>query len=100
METRGTWCGDAHIQGHKTAHPLRSVRTDRLTPDRAARVRNAPGPATGYLWRLVDRLVEVGLDTRDPKLTQLATAARDARHALGVELHYQKWGHVVGRRSI
>jgi hypothetical protein len=69
---------------------------DRLAPDRAAKVRDALGPDTGYLWRLVDRLVHVGLDTRDPKLMKLATAARDAMHGLGVELHYQNCGHGVG----
>jgi hypothetical protein len=70
---------------------------DRLTIDQAAKIKEALGPATGYLWRLVDRLVKVGLDVRDPKLTKLATDARDAMHALGVELHYQSCGHGVGR---
>jgi hypothetical protein len=68
-----------------------------LSPEQAAKVRDAFGPATGYLWRPVDRLVKVGLDVRDPKLTQLATAARDAMHGLGVELHYQSCGQGVGR---
>jgi hypothetical protein len=70
---------------------------DRLTPGQAAKVRDALGPATSYLWRLVDRLVKVGVDVRDPKLTRLATAAGDAMHGLGVELHYQGGGHGVGR---
>ena len=70
---------------------------DRLTPEQAAKVRQAIGPTVGYLWRLVERLVQVGLDTRDPKLTGLATEARNALHALSVELHYQSCGHGVGR---
>ena len=70
---------------------------DRLTPEQAAKVRDALGPATGYLWRLVDRLVKVGLDVRDPRLTQLVTEARNAMHALSVELHYQTCAHGVGR---
>jgi hypothetical protein len=70
---------------------------DRLTPEQARKIKEAIGPATGYLWRLVDRLVKVGLDVRDPKLTRLATAARDAMHALGVELHYRSCTHGVGR---
>jgi hypothetical protein len=45
----------------------------------------------------VDRLVKVGLDVRAPKLTQLATPARDAMHALGVELHYQSCIYGVER---
>jgi hypothetical protein len=70
---------------------------DHLTPEQAAKIKDALGPATGYLWRLVDRLVKVGLDTRDPKLMKLATDAQDAMHALGVELQYQSRGHGVGR---
>ena len=70
---------------------------DRLTTDQARTIGAALGPATGYLWRLVDRLVKVGLDVRDPRLMKLATDARDAMHALGVELHYQSCGRGVGR---
>jgi hypothetical protein len=73
---------------------------DRLTPDQARKIRDAVGPATGYLWRLTDRLVKVGLDVRDPKLYRLATAALDAMHSLSVELHYQSCGHGVGRPPV
>jgi hypothetical protein len=61
---------------------------DRLTPDQARKIHDALGPATGYLWRLLDRLYQVGLDVRDPELTRLVAAARDAMHSLTVELHY------------
>jgi hypothetical protein len=77
--------------------PRYLVGMDRLTTDQAAKINEALGPATGYLWRLVDRLVQVGLDNRDQKLMKLANAARDAMRALGVELHYQSCGHWVGR---
>jgi hypothetical protein len=46
---------------------------------------------------LLGRLYRVGLDVRDPKLTRLVATARDAVHALCVELHYQSVGHGVGR---
>jgi len=71
---------------------------DRLTTDQAAKIKEALGPATGYLWRLVDRLVTVGIDVRDPRLMKLATEAWEAMHALGVELHYPSCGHGVGRQ--
>jgi hypothetical protein len=48
---------------------------DHLSIEQARKIKEALGPATGYLWRLVDRLVKVGLDVRDPKLSQLATTA-------------------------
>jgi hypothetical protein len=54
-------------------------------------------PASGYLWRLLDRLRQVGLDVRDPELTRLVAAARDATHSLSVELHYQSCKSGVGR---
>jgi len=38
-----------------------------------------------------------GLDVRDPKLGRLIWAARDALHAMSIELHYQGCGHGVGR---
>src|SRR3954451_2808603 len=72
-----------------TPPALRGGHGDRLTPDQARKVHDALGPATGYLWRLLDRLYKVGLDVPEPELTQLVAAARDAMHALTVELHYQ-----------
>jgi adenosylmethionine-8-amino-7-oxononanoate aminotransferase len=50
------------------------ARTDRLTIDRAAKTKEALGPATGYVGRLAARLVKVGLDVRHPNSIQLATA--------------------------
>ena len=70
---------------------------DRLTPDQARTIHDTLGPATGYLWRLLDRPYKAGLGVRDPKLTRLVAAAREAMHALTVELHYQSVGHGVGR---
>jgi hypothetical protein len=70
---------------------------DRLIPEQARKIKEALGPPTGYQWRVVDRLVKVGLDTRDPKLTRLATKACVAMHALEVELRYQSCGRGVRR---
>ena len=70
---------------------------DRLTPDQARKIHDALGPATGYLWRLVERMCETDGRLRDPELYRLVTAARNAMHALTVELHYQAVGHRVGR---
>jgi hypothetical protein len=62
--------------------------TVRLATEQAAKTKDALGPATGYHWRRVDRLLEVGLNVREPRLTQLASATRDGMHAVGVGLHY------------
>jgi hypothetical protein len=70
---------------------------DRLTTDQARKIHDALGPATGYLWRLVERMCKTDLRLRDPELYRLVTAARNAMHALTVELHYQSVGHGVGR---
>jgi hypothetical protein len=70
---------------------------DRLTTEQAAQVRDARGPATDYLWRLLERMDKTNLRLGDPKLYRLVTAARDAMHALGVELHYQSCGYGAGR---
>jgi hypothetical protein len=70
---------------------------DRLTPDQARKIHDALGPATGYLWRLVERMNRTGLDVRDPDLYRRVTTALDAMHSLTVELHYQSVGHGVGR---
>ena len=69
---------------------------DRLTTEQAGTIRGALGPATGYLWRLLERMDRTNLRLRDPRLYELVTAARDAMHALGVELHYENCGHGVG----
>ena len=70
---------------------------DKLTPEQARTIHDAIGPAVGYLWRLNDRAFTTGLDVRDPKLGRLIRAARDALHALSIELHYQGCGYGVGR---
>jgi hypothetical protein len=49
--------------------PLRylvGMSIDRLTTEQAKKIKDALGPATGYLWRLVARLVKVGLHGRNP----------------------------------
>jgi hypothetical protein len=66
---------------------------DRLTPSQARKIHAALGPATGYLWRLVERMCETDLRLRDPELYRRVVAARDAMHSLTVELHYQSVGH-------
>jgi hypothetical protein len=70
---------------------------DRLTPDQARKIHDALRPATGYLWRLVERMNRTGLDVRDPDLYRRVTAALDAMHSLTVELHYQSCKSGVGR---
>jgi hypothetical protein len=72
--------------GHGTTHP----RTARQIHDRL-------GPAVGYLWRLNDRALATGLSVRARRLGGLIRTARDAMHALSVELHYQRCEHGVGR---
>ena len=62
---------------------------DRLTPDQARKVHDALQPATGYLWRMLGRMDSTNLRLADPKLYCLIVAARDAMHALTVELHHQ-----------
>ena len=78
-------------------HPRYVAGMDRLTPEQVRKVHDAIGPAVGYLWRLVGRLVQVGLDTRDPRLMRLAREARDALHAPSGELHYPSCARGVGR---
>jgi hypothetical protein len=70
---------------------------DRLTPDQARQIHDALGSATGYLWRLSERMQRVGLDVRDPALFGLVTAALDTMHRLSVELHYRSCASGVGR---
>ena len=70
---------------------------DQLTPDQARKILDRIGPATGYLWRMLGRMDATNLRLADPKLYGLVVAARDAMHALTVELHYQSCGQGVGR---
>ena len=58
---------------------------------------DALGPATGYLWRLVERMCETDLRLRNPELHRRVVAARAAMHSLSVDLHDQSCGHGVGR---
>ena len=62
---------------------------DRLTPDQARKVHDAFQPATGYLWRMLGRMDVTNLRLADPNLYALVVAARDAMHALTVELQYE-----------
>ena len=57
----------------------------------------ALGPATGYLWRLLERMHKMDLRLREPNLYRLVVTARGAVQALSGELHYQSVGHGVGR---
>jgi hypothetical protein len=70
---------------------------DRLTPDQAAKVREALGPARRYLDRLIERMDHTPIRNGDPNLYRLVRKAEDALHSLWVELHYQGCGHGVGR---
>lgn len=67
-----------------------------LDPEHARQVRETLGPMLRYLNRLKERLLAVGFPPADP-LTQLATNAYNALHALNVELHYQSCRSGVGR---
>jgi hypothetical protein len=55
---------------------------DRLTPDQARKVHDPLGPATGYLWRLVNRMCETDLRVRDPELYRLVTTVADPEPAV------------------
>jgi hypothetical protein len=83
---------------HSFSDPPRYLALmDRLIPDQARKIKEAVGPTLGYFARLVERMDRTDLRHHDPNLYRLVTAARDAMHALGVELHYQSCGHGVGR---
>jgi hypothetical protein len=82
---------------YNSRRPQYLVGMDRLNPEQARKIHEALGPATGYLWRLVERMCESDLRLRDPELYRLVTAARDAMLALTVELHYQSCKSGVGR---
>ena len=70
---------------------------DRLNPEQARKIHDALQPATGYLWRMLERMDRTNLRLADPKLYTLVVAARDAMHALCVEVHYQSCASGVGR---
>jgi hypothetical protein len=78
-------------------HPQYVAGMDKLTTDQARKIRDALGPAHGYLNRLIDRLQATGLRDRDKHLYALVRAAEEAMHKLSVELHYQSCKSGVGR---
>jgi hypothetical protein len=73
------------------------VGIDGFITDQAREIHDALGLATGYLWRLVERMCATDLRLPDPELYRLVTAERDAIHYLSVELDYQSCGHGLGR---
>jgi hypothetical protein len=70
---------------------------DKLTTDHARKLREALGPARGYLCRLVERMDRTGVRQGEPKLYALVRAAEEAMHKLTVELHYMGCKSGVGR---
>jgi hypothetical protein len=67
-----------------------------IKPWQAAVIRRALGPAQRYLFRLRQRMSEVGF-SRSDRLYQLVCNAHDAVFHLSIELHYLSCGSGVGR---
>jgi hypothetical protein len=67
-----------------------------LTPDQAAVINKAVRRHLNYLYRLQDRMANVGFKPSDP-LFQKVAAAYDAAHRLFIELHYMSCAGGVGR---
>jgi hypothetical protein len=53
----------------------------------AAQIHRALQPTVGYLYRLRERMLQVGFVPSDP-LFQRVSQAYDSLHALFIELHY------------
>src|SRR5262245_10904969 len=69
---------------------------DRLEPRHAEILNTVLRPCTGYLFRLRQRMLQVGF-TRDQPLYRLVSDAYDAMHALCAHLHYVSCGSGTGR---
>ena len=61
--------------------------SSQITTDQAAKIKDAIGPAFGYLSRLVQRMERRGFPP-DDQLFKLATAAHDRMQHLWITLHY------------
>jgi hypothetical protein len=70
----------------------------KLEKDQAGAVRQDLQPSLGYLYRLKERMTQVGFLTDDP-LYQLVDKAYDRLHKLCVELHYLSCDGGVGRKE-
>ncbi len=77
---------------------LRRRKMAKLTKTQAAAVGNDLQATMGYLYRLRQRLLQVGFLV-DDKLYRLVDQAFGTMHSLSVELHYLSCGSVVGRTS-
>jgi hypothetical protein len=69
-----------------------------IKPWQAAVIRRALAPAQRYLFRLRQRMSEVGFSQSDT-LYQLVCRAYDAVFHLSIELHYLSCGLGVGQAS-
>jgi hypothetical protein len=72
------------------------VKSEELTPEQAAAIKDRVAPMLAYLHRLKARMDERDFLPSDP-LYSLVTTARESIHALWVETHYMACGHGVGR---
>jgi hypothetical protein len=70
--------------------------SSQITTEQAEKIKDAIGPAFGYLSRLVRRMERRGFPP-DDKLSQLATAAYDRMHHLWIDRHYRSCRSGVGR---
>jgi hypothetical protein len=70
--------------------------SSQITTEQAEKIKDAIGPAFGYLSRPVQRIERRGFPP-DDKLFQLASAAYDRMHHLWGDLHYRSCRSGVGR---
>jgi hypothetical protein len=73
------------------------VDSSQITTEQAAKIKDAIGPAFGYLSRLVQRMDRRGFPP-DDRLFQLATQAQDRMQHLWITLHSMSIKQGVGRK--
>jgi hypothetical protein len=69
------------------------ARLERLTTDQAQQIHDFLQPATGYLWRMMERIDKINLRLGDPRLYELVNASRKAMHSLMSALHARSCPH-------
>jgi hypothetical protein len=71
--------------------------SSQITTEQAAKIKDAIGPAFGYLSLLVRRMERRGFPP-DDQLFKIATAAQDRMQHLWITLHYMSIKEGVGRQ--
>jgi hypothetical protein len=71
------------------------VDSSQITTEQAEKIKDAIGPAHGYLTRLVRRMERRGFPP-DDRLFQLAREAQDRMQHLWITLHYMSIKRGVG----